>query len=417
MLYFVVVFGNFTVGKKWENVVLPKNKIVFFLRSCKKVEKKWREQMPRVKQKINLQTLKNCAKKTGLTIIDTDFTGFFVRIGATKSTYYLKKRVKGKLFEEKIGNYPPMMPEEARREALSMLGKLANYETPEAVFSAKMPKLKEAFEWYINKSRAKNKSHYRSILRHFASIEDVTLGDLQRDQVMHILNSLKSHPSIYNNALTYLSGAFSGVCRENGLTLSNPCAGLRKIAQKPRERYLTEDEAPRLLQELERMTQEATYSVQAWAILMLVYTGARKSEVLSMNLKDIRNGIWVIDKDEYKTGRDFVQELNEDALAIIKERTPYAIDGYLFCRNGARLQDIRRTFHTACLRTDIEDCHPHDLRRTLGTWMLSNGAPIEVVSETLGHSSIRITEQVYAKLLPKKVANATSAAIRKMRGE
>jgi integrase len=49
--------------------------------------------------------------------------------------------------------------------------------------------------------------------------------------------------------------------------------------------------------------------------------------------------------------------------------------------------------------------------------MLSNGAPIEVVSETLGHSSIRITEQVYAKLLPKKVANATSAAIRKMRGE
>ena len=117
--------------------------------------------MPRVKQKINLQTLKNCAKKTGLTIIDTDFTGFFVRIGATKSTYYLKKRVKGKLFEEKIGNYPPMMPEEARREALSMLGKLASHETPEAVFSSKMPKLKEAFEWYINKSRAKNKSHYR----------------------------------------------------------------------------------------------------------------------------------------------------------------------------------------------------------------------------------------------------------------
>ena len=63
MLYFVVVFGNFTVGKKWENVILPKNKIVFFLRSCKKVGKKWREQMPRVKQKINLQTLKNCAKK------------------------------------------------------------------------------------------------------------------------------------------------------------------------------------------------------------------------------------------------------------------------------------------------------------------------------------------------------------------
>ena len=47
--------------------------------------------------------------------------------------------------------------------------------------------------------------------------------------------------------------------------------------------------------------------------------------------------------------------------------------------------------------------------------MLMNGTPIEVVSKTLGHSSIRVTEQVYAHLLPKKISTATGSAVSAMR--
>ena len=79
------------------------------------------------------------------------------------------------------------------------------------------------------------------------------------------------------------------------------------------------------------------------------------------------------------------------------------------------MSDVRKTFKAACDAVGVAECHVHDLRRTLGSWMLMNGTPIEVVSKTLGHSSIRVTEQVYAHLLPKKISTATGSAVSAMR--
>ena len=61
------------------------------------------------------------------------------------------------------------------------------------------------------------------------------------------------------------------------------------------------------------------------------------------------------------------------------------------------------------------DLHVHDLRRSLGSWMLMNGVDIAVVSRTLGHKSIAVTEKVYAHLLPEKISNATRLAVEAMR--
>lgn len=43
----------------------------------------------------------------------------------------------------------------------------------------------------------------------------------------------------------------------------------------------------------------------------------------------------------------------------------------------------------------------------MATLWLTNGVPIKVVSERLGHSSISITLQVYGHLLPNMQAEAT----------
>ena len=54
----------------------------------------------------------------------------------------------------------------------------------------------------------------------------------------------------------------------------------------------------------------------------------------------------------------------------------------------------------------------HWLRRGFGMWALNNGAPIEVVSRALGHSSISITENAYAKVLSKTVVSAITKSER-----
>ena len=44
------------------------------------------------------------------------------------------------------------------------------------------------------------------------------------------------------------------------------------------------------------------------------------------------------------------------------------------------------------------DVHPHDLRRTFGSWLVQAGVGIERVSELLRHSDIQVTARVYAHL-------------------
>jgi len=55
--------------------------------------------------------------------------------------------------------------------------------------------------------------------------------------------------------------------------------------------------------------------------------------------------------------------------------------------------------------------HPHELRHSAASIMLAQGVPIEVVSDILGHSSIRMTADVYGHILePQRAAAADAMA-------
>ena len=48
-----------------------------------------------------------------------------------------------------------------------------------------------------------------------------------------------------------------------------------------------------------------------------------------------------------------------------------------------------------CVRAELGHRNPHALRHSAATILLAHGVPIEVVSDILGHSSIRVTKDVY----------------------
>lgn len=59
---------------------------------------------------------------------------------------------------------------------------------------------------------------------------------------------------------------------------------------------------------------------------------------------------------------------------------------------------------------------PHELRHSAASILLAMGVPLKTVSETLGHSSIRITADVYAHLLEPARKDAAEAAGRALWG-
>jgi integrase len=74
-------------------------------------------------------------------------------------------------------------------------------------------------------------------------------------------------------------------------------------------------------------------------------------------------------------------------------------------------RNIYRDFQGVCERAGIGRWHPHELRHSAASIMLAEGVPIEVVSDVLGHASIRITADTYGHILePQRKAAAEAMA-------
>lgn len=72
-------------------------------------------------------------------------------------------------------------------------------------------------------------------------------------------------------------------------------------------------------------------------------------------------------------------------------------------------RNFSRLVSRLCTRAGIGHWAPHELRHSCASLLLAQGVPLEVVSETLGHSSIRVTKDVYGHLMAPARALAADA--------
>ena len=59
-----------------------------------------------------------------------------------------------------------------------------------------------------------------------------------------------------------------------------------------------------------------------------------------------------------------------------------------------------RALKSAATKAGMEGIGLHTLRHSAATTMLTNGVPLKVVSEILGHASIVITADIYGHVSP-----------------
>ena len=89
-------------------------------------------------------------------------------------------------------------------------------------------------------------------------------------------------------------------------------------------------------------------------------------------------------------------------------------------RNGGSLPMMSNVKYNECLKVLAvmagidKPLSSHWARHTGATMLLNSGVDMEIVSKVLGHSSTKITREVYAKPLDETVADAMSEFERRL---
>jgi integrase len=172
-----------------------------------------------------------------------------------------------------------------------------------------------------------------------------------------------------------------------------------------KQRFLSSDEIEGLLRQCQRSTHPYLYLF----VKLLLLTGARKGEALSVRWCDIDfdKRIWTVPRS--KNGRSRRIVLNDGAVetvlaaGAVAERFGLVVGGEAFVFQNPRTQRAYQSFyaayHAARSAAGLEDVRIHDLRHTFASLLVNRGVSLYEVQTLLGHSSIQMTQR-YAHLAP-----------------
>lgn len=144
-------------------------------------------------------------------------------------------------------------------------------------------------------------------------------------------------------------------------------------------------------------------------------TGRRISEILNLKFSDLNfeTNSFKIPAITAKGKKELDFVIDDYLLEALKSQARLRnID--LYSRSEAKIftytkETARVHFQNILKALNLPRLRLHDIRHMLGTTLVQNGIPIQDISRMLGHSSISITEQRYAKTNKDQANKATNA--------
>lgn len=248
--------------------------------------------------------------------------------------------------------------------------------------------------------------------------------DVSRSDIERLHRRLQSTPYTANRALALLSIIFNMAerwgLREQG---TNPCKHVLKYKEHARERYLTADEIGALGEALEEMVSSDELWVEAaGAIRLLLLTGARLNEILTIERDWIDLERRVVVLPDSKTGKKLLY-LSEPAAEVIiglLELTRDPDSKFLLPgrHKGRPFNNLSKPWKRICERLGLEDVRLHDLRHTAASVAVGRGASLPVIGKLLGHRQAQTTMR-YAHVdldpalaVANEIGNAIGGALR-----
>ena len=196
-------------------------------------------------------------------------------------------------------------------------------------------------------------------------------------------------------------------------TDKNPTRGIpRKPLNNARERFLTAEEAARLLAAV-----AASQNPQLQHIVgLLLLTGARVRELLDARWEhvDAERRSWLIPTS--KTGKSRRVPLSTAALAIIEALPRFKGCPWLVPNPDTLMPfvSIKHGWQRAIRVARLPGLRIHDLRHSAASFMVNSGVDLFAVGKVLGHASYQSTQR-YAHLANDTLLAAVEAGATKQK--
>jgi len=176
-------------------------------------------------------------------------------------------------------------------------------------------------------------------------------------------------------------------------------------APPPRDRYLTKEEARRLL-------DGCVQPHVRLFVRLALQTAGRRAAVLGLTWDRVdfeheRINLTVVGETNRK--RRATVPMSDQLKAELQAAKEAAQTPYVIEYAGERVMNIKKGFAAAAMRAGLEDLTPHDLRHTAAVWMAEDGVPFEEIAQYLGHSSSKVTFAVYARFSPTHLRRASKS--------
>nr|WP_157639633.1 site-specific integrase [Lamprocystis purpurea] len=217
-----------------------------------------------------------------------------------------------------------------------------------------------------------------------------------------------------NKEIGLMSAALNWVRRELDWDVSNPWESRRQREPAGRARWLTPEEAAVLLAEAERRVQRWPWLLEFMRLGL--YAGLRPGEILGLEWSrvDFDRDRIIFAPDDQKNAKFGSVPLNHESREALMSRARFRStwcpgSSWVFARkDGSRIASVKVGFASCVKSAGLADIHPHDLRRTFGSWLVQAGVGIDRVSKLLRHGDVAITARVYAHLRPSDLSEAVA---------
>jgi len=338
---------------------------------------------------------------------------------AGTKTFYFNRKIKGKATRTRLGRFPGVSVEQARKVAKKLAGKVAEGIDPTILKRAyrDAPTLQELFEHWIAHAKLHKKTwkdDERQFKKYVRSLKNRKLGDITTADIAKWHSAIgRDHGPYQANRARALLSAMFNKAHEVGHVGPNPCEGVKRFREESRERFLQPDE---LKPFFEALKEEPPLWRDFW--LLCLFSGARRGNVAGMAWRDVdlEQGIWYLPGGKTKGGLPLAIVLPPPAVAVLRTRRKEVKGSeWVFPADteSGHVADPRKSWARVVRRSGIDNLRPHDLRRSLGSWQAIAGASLQVIGASLGHKNPNATA-IYSRLLLDPVRASVSQAVDSM---